>query len=109
MRIEFDINLNVRGQNESEVLELLKKIINQNNKMATHAQIKEQFDALKTAIADERTQILAKIQELQDTISNGEGGTVEERAALLEDIKAQVQAVKDIIPDTTTEEPVEPA
>lgn len=106
MKITFDVNVNVRGINESEVIELLNKIFNQNkNIMAKLSDIQVEYQNLKDAIAAEREQILAKIQELQDTINSGDGGTAEERAALLEDIKVQVQAVKDIIPDAPEPEP----
>lgn len=86
----------------AEIEKKLDKIISFNKHiMATFSEIRTEFDTLKQAIADERTQILAKIQELEDTINSGNGGTVEERAALLEELKGQVAAVKEIIPDPT--------
>lgn len=69
--------------------------------MATFQEIRTEFDNLKTAIAEERQQILDKIQQLEDTINSGDGGSVEDRAALLEELKSQVAAVKEIIPDPT--------
>lgn len=76
-------------------------LIKQNTYMATFQEIRTEFDNLKQVIADERQQILDKIQQLEDTIANGEGGTAEERAALLDELKSQVAAVKEIIPDPT--------
>ena len=83
----------------------LKKII-----MATFAEIKTEFEALKTAIAEERAQATAKLAELQSSIDAlnvniQNGGTEEERAQLLTDIQTQVDEVKAIIPDNT--EPTE--
>lgn len=81
--------------------------------MANFAEIKTEFETLKTAIAEERAQATAKLAELQASIDAltqnlAEGGTVEERDALLADITTQVAEVKAIIPDPATEPPVEP-
>lgn len=94
----------------NEVTQIAKKVLHEvvtlkQLTMATFAEIKTEYDGLKSAIAEERAQILAKIQALEDTISAGEGGTAEERSALVDDIKAQIAEVKAIIPDAPTEEP----
>ena len=80
---------------------ILEKLLEIQNTMATFQEIRTEFDSLKTAISEERQQILDKIQELEDTINSGDGGSVEDRAALLEELKGQVAAVKEIIPDPT--------
>lgn len=96
----MELHIHVHNHADKEVILLLKELKNQNkNIMAKLSDIQSEYQNLKDAIAAEREQILAKIQELQDTVNSGDGGTAEERAALLEDIKVQVQAVKDIIPD----------
>jgi len=75
--------------------------------MANFETIKAEFDTLKTAIADERTQINAKLAELQATIDQlttniAEGGTAEQRDQLLADMTALIGEVQAIIPDTVT-------
>lgn len=80
---------------------IIEQLLEIKNTMATFQEIRTEFDNLKTAIAEERQQILDKIQELEDTINSGDGGSVEDRAALLEELKGQVAAVKEIIPDPT--------
>lgn len=100
----MELHIHVHNHADKEVIQLLKELKTQNkNIMAKLSDIQVEYQNLKDAIAAEREQILAKIQELQDTINSGDGGTPEERAALLEDIKVQVQAVKDIIPDPAPE------
>lgn len=84
----------------------LDYVISKLNTMATEfAQLKTEFDELKNAIVVERQQMLdklavadAKIVELEALVAAG--GTEEQRAALLADIKTAVQDVKNIIPDT---------
>lgn len=88
----------------SNEIKLLKHCI-----MGTLADIKVDFEKLKTAIAEERAQATAKLAELQQSIDDltaniAGGGTVEERDALIADINTQIAEVKAIIPDA----PVEP-
>ena len=91
-----------------EVLSELKIIKTQNSQiMATFAELKTEFDNLKTAIAEERAQATAKLAELQTSIDNltaniQNGGTNEERDSLLSDIRTQIAEVKAIIPDPAT-------
>ena len=102
MRVTIDVNLNVRGQQDSEIITLLKKIITQNtNTMATIAQLTEKVDALQTSLDAEQSEIQAAIdalnttvQELRDQVANNSGGTVEERQALadkLDSIKTDLE------------------
>lgn len=82
MRITFDINVNVKGTNESEVMDLLNKIFKQNTNMAKNIQdLSAKADELQTALdnvqakVEENTATLkAEIQELKDVIANGGSG-----------------------------------
>lgn len=72
--------------------------------MTTLADIRAEFETLKTTVNEERAQantkldeLLGKIDELTTNIQNG--GTEEERAALLADVKNLTVEVKSIIPD----------
>jgi hypothetical protein len=85
------------------------KLINQKitQLMAEFKDIKAAWDGFKNTIVEERTQIHAKLAELQSSIDNlttniQQGGTTEERDALLTDINDQVSVVKEIIPDPAT-------
>lgn len=98
---------------DTKAHELLKQLINKvnilnRNIMATQKDIKDEFENLKTAIAEERTQAREKLDELQASIDSltasiAGGGTEAERDELLADIKAQVAEVKAIIPDPDAE------
>jgi cell division septum initiation protein DivIVA len=67
MKLTVDVNINVRGQNESEVLELLNKIIKQNNKMAATI---EQFESALNRIDTATTNIAQQLRDLKDQIAN---------------------------------------
>lgn len=98
-------NFNIYYQEEKVLKEIkqLRKFI-----MATFQEIKQEFEALKQAIADERQQANAKLAELQTSIDEltaniQNGGDETQRAELLADIQTQVNEVKAIIPDAPTE------
>jgi hypothetical protein len=67
MRLTIDVNFNVIGQNESEVLELLNKIIKQNTKMAATV---EQFESALDRIDTATTNIANQLRALKDQIAN---------------------------------------
>jgi len=102
--------------NDSELLHnmfnLIKSIHQKTSSiMADFQELKTEFENLKTAIAEERAQATAKLNELQASIDSlttniQQGGTAEERDSLLADIKNQVNEVKAIIPDPA-EPPIE--
>jgi len=80
--------------------------------MAKLSAIATEFQNLKTAIAEERAQATAKLNELEGKIDEltaniQDGGTTEERDALLQDVKNAVTEVKAIIPDPA-QQPEEP-
>lgn len=100
----FDFHIHQKVDNE-EVLKEIRRIHLKINKiMAKLSDIKTEFDNVKTAIAEEITQINTKLDELQNA---NDGGTAEERQALIDDMKVTVDRIKSIIPDTepTPEEP----
>lgn len=76
--------------------------------MATKfAELVTSFNDLKGAITIERQQILDKLAAADQKVIDLEGkladaGTDEERATLLADVRASIQEVKDIIPDSST-------
>lgn len=76
--------------------------------MATKfAELVTSFNELKGAITIERQQILDKLAAADQKVIDLEGklaeaGTDEERTALLADVRASIQEVKDIIPDSST-------
>lgn len=90
---------------KKELVQLTNHVTNKTKIiMATLAEVKAQFESLKTAIAEERAQATAKLAELQTSIDQltaniAGGGTAEERDVLLADIQTQVNEVKAIIPD----------
>lgn len=72
--------------------------------MATLQEVKAEFTALKTVIAEERAQALEKLAALQQAIDNltgsiAGGGTAEERDAFIVEIQAAKDEIKAIIPD----------
>lgn len=79
MKLTIDVNLNVRGQQENEIINLLKTIINQNNNtMSKISDIEAQVDTLQQKLDAEQEEIKvaidgfkATIQELRDQIAAG--------------------------------------
>lgn len=110
-----DIHIHIHAHGFDGLEKKLDHILtHQHQIMGTLAEIKTEFETLKTAIAEERAQATAKLAELQAsidalTLNISEGGTTEERDALIADITTQIAEVKAIIPDPATEPPVEPA
>lgn len=82
MRITFDINVNVRGTNESEVIDLLNKILKQNTNMAKNIQdlsakadeLQTALDAVQAKVQENTATLQAEIQELKDIIAGGGSG-----------------------------------
>lgn len=70
--------------------------------MTKLSDIKAAHEEFKTALTEEMQQISDKIASLEQNIADG--GSEEERAELVADIKAQTEKVKGIIAD----QPVEP-
>lgn len=103
----MEIHIHIHHHNESQETKF-------DQIMAKLTDIQTEFNNLKTAIAEERTQASAKLAELQQSIDDltanvQNGGTEEERASLLADINSQVAEVRAIIPDPETPtEPTEP-
>lgn len=94
--------------NHVDLDELIRKITQilklEHQIMTKLTDIEVKFQELTDAIAEERAQANAKLTELQASIdelkqANADGGTEEERAALINKISAQVVEVKAIIPD----------
>ena len=100
MKLTIDVNFNVRGQNESEVLELLNKIIKQNTKMAASI---EQFESALARIDTATTNIAVQLRDLKDQIANqGLSADVESQVlSRLETAATQLEAV-----GTSVENPV---
>src|SRR5687768_11679675 len=72
--------------------------------MAKLSEIQEEFESFKQVIAEEKQQIANKLQEMQNSIDQlntnlQDGGSSEERAALLANIQAAKEDMKTIIPD----------
>jgi predicted transcriptional regulator len=65
--------------------------------MTKLSDIKEAHEEFKTALTEEMQQIADKITALEQNIADG--GSEEERAELVADIKAQTEKVKGIIAD----------
>lgn len=89
--------------NNTQVLKEIKHL--KTYLMASFEQIQEAFNALTQTITEERAEANAKLDELQSTINElnqniNEGGTVEQRDALLLNINTQIEEVRNIIPNT---------
>lgn len=75
--------------------------------MTKLTEIQAAHEEMKTALTEEITQILDKITALEQ--NNADGGTAEERTALLADVKSQTERIKGIVQDQTDPEtPTEP-
>lgn len=79
--------------------------------MGKFEEVKQEFETLKQDIANERTEIAAKLDEQTARIAQLEtnileGGTQEERAALIADIKEQQLVIRGIIPNVPPPPPV---
>ena len=95
---------------DSETLYLLKSI-HQQNKIIMDTQV-QLVEKINTAISqlgkikDESTATLNKVSELQDIIDN-QGGVSPELQAAVDQLKAQVQVVDDLVADTPAPPPAE--
>lgn len=79
------------------------------NTMATTlAEIQTELNGVKASLAEERIQIKSKLDEQTAKIDEllAGGGTEEERATLLQDIKNLNTDIRSIIPDAPAEPPV---
>ena len=102
MRFTIDINLNVKQVQESEILKLLKIIINQNNNMPTKAE----FQAIAQEFRDAFLNISNDITRLTDQLGTG-GLTDAEEAEVLEEFRTLAADAK-ALAERTTQPPVEP-
>ncbi len=103
------IHIHVHTDHDKEAIAALSSkidyVISQNKTiMSDFSQLKQSFEDLKSAITIERQQILDKLAEAEAKVTDLTGklaaaGTEEERNALIADIQASIQQVKDIIPD----------
>src|SRR5688572_266450 len=91
---------------KKEIKTLTEKI------MGKFEEVKQEFETLKADIQTEREEIAAKmdaqtakIVELERNIL--EGGTTEERAALIADIKEQQTVIRGIIPNVAPPPPID--
>lgn len=107
MKITFDVNVNLKGTNETEVIELLRKIIKQNNKMAATI---EQFESALDRIDTATTSIATQLRDLKDQIANqGLPAELEERVlSRLETSATQLEAVGQSVENPTPEIPENP-
>lgn len=69
--------------------------------MTTLAQLAEDLTAVKDQAAKAKAEIIAKIAALEEAIANG-GGTTPEVDAALAALKAEVQGIDDVVPDSPT-------
>lgn len=107
----FEIHIH-QTVDTNEVEKKLNRIIKQNNDtMASIAQLTQKVDALQAALDAEQQEIQDAIaalnttlQELRDQIANNEGGTVEERQALAD----KLDAIKTDLEGTVNNAPTEP-
>lgn len=74
--------------------------------MAALKDLATQLVALNDQVQKSRTEVLAKIAELEAALSNVE--LPADAQAALESLKASVQAVDDVVPDAAPEPPVSP-
>jgi uncharacterized protein YdcH (DUF465 family) len=100
---EIHVHVHLHGMPTSGDFEQLKTMI-----MANFEELKTEFNALKEAVTEERARIAAKIDELSAKITEletniNDGGTVEERTQLLDDMRSLTAEVKSIIPDAEPE------
>lgn len=111
MRFTIDVNLNLNHTQDTEIITLLKKIINQNNNaMSKITDIEAQVDALQTALDNEQAQIQTAIdglnvtiQELRDQIA---GGATDTEA--LDRIVTKLDGLKSDLEGTIADTPTEP-
>jgi len=90
---------------DSEMKELLKTIIKNQNKMAlTQEQLAAELKVIKEQNDKARAEVLAKIAALEQAIADA-GNTTEAVDIALAELKASVQTDDDIVADA----PVEPA
>lgn len=87
------------------------KLIHQQNLqiMATQTELIQTINAISTQVGkikDESTATLNKVTELQDIIDN-QGGVSPELQAAVDQLKAQVQVVDDLVADTPAPPPAE--
>jgi len=111
MRLTIDVNVNIKGSQESEVITLLNKIFNQNiQTMSKITDIEQQVDALQASLDAEQAQIQtaidalnATVQELRDQIAGGATDTeaLDRIATKLTDITADLEAT--VTPPPTPE------
>lgn len=82
MKITFEVNVNLKGTNESEVIKFLQLIYNQNTNMAKSiADLSAKADELQTALDEVQAKVQentatfeTELQELKDIIAAGGSG-----------------------------------
>lgn len=108
MRITLDVNVNLKGTNETEVIELLNKILKQNTNMAKSIadlsakadELQTSLDAVQAKVQENTATLTAEIQELKDIIAAGGSGA--EIDAVFEKLDATLVDLNSTFP------PVEP-
>jgi len=87
------------------------QLIHEQNKqiMATQQELAAQINQISTQVGkikDESNATLQKVQELQDVINN-QGGVSPELQQAVDNLKAQVQVVDDLVTDAPVIPPIE--
>lgn len=100
------INIHIHHHDKEAIAALEQKLdfltLKTEQIMTTVAEIKAELDNVVASLAEERVQIKAKLDEQSAKIDEllAGGGTEEERAALLQQVKDINADIKSIIPDT---------
>lgn len=101
----IDVHVHIHAVDEKKVDLILQKIQTLTDSiMDKFADVKQEFENMKVAIAEEKQQIANGFQSLEEKVAAletniADGGTQEERAALIADIKNETVGIKDIIKD----------
>lgn len=113
MKITFEVNVNLKGTNESEVIELLNKIFKQNSHtMAKIDDLNDKITTLQQTVNDEQQEIAnalsalqTEIQGLKDIIAAGGTATDEQLQTAITNIDAIIEDVKTSIPNLPSPTP----
>lgn len=98
MTVNFNITQNTINEEFMEkIFTQFRKLNEKLNKMASKQDLQDALDAQSAAIAKEVEQINAKLQELQDALTNG--ASPAELQTYVDQVKAKTAAISGIIPD----------